>query len=251
MAERIEDAVRHELLSLLAAGLERSEAIAAAAAIPVRTARYRLAQRQAAGLVEMPTRGTWRLSGAGQRAALAASAPEPGAALDALDALPAEHRAMLRLIEDAVVARRALEAVYPSNWPAFLLPGPTKTGKTLLATIAARRLGLDPAATVRLLMLETPGSLLGRRVQRGPDAWEIVPGKLLGLPLVVLDEFDKASPRGSSRRAGSARRASSASRVGAPGSPGRDGAPARPARRRGGRPRGRRAEVRPCRARSR
>jgi DNA-binding transcriptional ArsR family regulator len=188
-AEPTDDAA---LLALLAAGETRSDALALALHVPPRTARYRLGRLRDRGLVEQRPRGSWTLTGAGQRAALTASVPEPVASIAVLDALPAEHRAFLRLIEDAVVARRALRDVYPSNWPGFVLVGPTKTGKTLVGRLAARRFGLDPGAAVRLLMLETPGSLLARRVQTGAATWTSVPSPLLALPLVVLDEFDKA-----------------------------------------------------------
>ncbi|MHB8440179.1 MAG: hypothetical protein ACYDD4_13630, partial [Acidimicrobiales bacterium] len=47
---------------------------------------------------------------------------------------------------------------------------------------------------VVLLMRETEGSLLGRRVQTGAETWTITPSPYLALPLIVLDEFDKASP---------------------------------------------------------
>jgi len=182
------------LLALLAVGETRSEAIAEAMGVPVRTVRFWLGGLRDQGLVEMPSRGTWRISGAGRRAVLAASIPEPVASLDAIAELPAEHRAMLRLVEDAVVARRALAEFYPGNWSGFVLLGPTKTGKTLVASLAARRVGSDPGDVVRLLMLETPGSLLGRRVQTGAETWTTTPSPFLALPLVVLDEYDKASP---------------------------------------------------------
>jgi DNA-binding transcriptional ArsR family regulator len=182
------------LLRLLAAGETRSEALADALGIPVRTIRRDLGRLAAAGLVESQSRGTWRLSGAGSRAALVSTVPEPVGATDALDALPAEHRAVLHLIEDAVIARRALGAVYPTNWPGFILLGPTKSGKTLVGWLAALRFGIDPGTAIVMLMRETEGSLLGRRVQTGPETWKIMPSPYLALPLIVLDEFDKASP---------------------------------------------------------
>ncbi len=182
------------LLALLAAGETRGDALALALQVPPRTARYRLGRLRERGLVEQRRRGSWTLTGTGQRAALRATVPEPVASLDLLAALPAEHRALLRLVEDAVVARRALGDMHPSNWPGFVLLGPTKSGKTLLGNLAARRCGLDPDAVVRLLLLETPGSLLVRREQIGGGTWTSVPSPLLALPLVVLDEFDKATP---------------------------------------------------------
>ncbi len=181
------------LLALLAAGETHSEALALALDIPPRTGRWRLAQLRKVGLVVSPTRGTWTLTGAGQRAALAASVPEPAASFAVLDELPAEHRAFLRLIEDAVVSRRALRDVYPSNWPGFVALGPTKSGKTLMGDLVARRFGVDPVDAVRPLQMETPGSLLARRAQTGGDTWTSVASPLLALPLVVFDEFDKAA----------------------------------------------------------
>jgi hypothetical protein len=46
---------------------------------------------------------------------------------------------------------------------------------------------------VRLAPDETPGSLFGRRVQTGPTDWRFVPAPTLALPLLCLDEWDKAS----------------------------------------------------------
>ena len=181
------------ILHLLATGERGSAPIADALGESRRTVQDHLAGLRDGGLVKHEQRGEWLLSGAGKRSALAATVPEPTGSIASLDTLPAEHRAMLRLIEDAVIARRALREVYPSNWPAFILLGPTKSGKTLLGSLAARRFGLDPIAACRLLMRETPGSLLGRRVQTGPATLEIVPSPLLSLPLVMFDEFDKAS----------------------------------------------------------
>ncbi|MFI5259154.1 MAG: helix-turn-helix domain-containing protein [Candidatus Limnocylindrales bacterium] len=190
----LNDAHDPAILRLLAGGVTRSQALADALGIPGRTIQRHLRRLTEAGLVESPTNGVWRLSGAGSRAALITTVPEPVGATEALAELPTEHRAMLRLIEDAVIARRALGAVYPTNWPGFILLGPTKTGKTLLASLAVRRFGIDPGTAIVMLMRETEGSLLGRRVQTGPAIWEITPSPFLALPLIVLDEFDKASP---------------------------------------------------------
>ncbi len=52
------------------------------------------------------------------------SVPEPGA----LARLPAEHRALSRLISDAIVARRALAALHTANWRGFVLLGPLQPG---------------------------------------------------------------------------------------------------------------------------
>lgn len=52
----------------------------------------------------------------------------------ALALLPTEeHRAFLRLVLSATIARHHLGARNPSGWPGFLATGPTKTAKTLCA----------------------------------------------------------------------------------------------------------------------
>ncbi len=183
------------ILDALATGETRSEALAAAVGMPVRSMRRALDRLGEAGLVRQRTRGVWTLTGAGHRAALVPTVPEAAASIAVLDDLPAEHRAMLRLIEDAVIVRRALRDVYPGNWPGFVAVGPTKSGKTLVGSLAARRFGLDPLDAVRQLQMETPGSLLARRIQTGADTWTSVPSPLLAAPLVILDEFDKAAPK--------------------------------------------------------
>ena len=129
------------ILRRLAGGETRSEAIASALGVPVRTVQLHLGGLRDRGLVESPSRGTWRLTGAGKHATLVATVPEPAAASADLGALPAEHQAVLRLVEDAIVARRALRTVYPTNWPGFVLLGPTGTGKTSLGQLAGRRFG--------------------------------------------------------------------------------------------------------------
>ena len=111
----------------------------------------------------------------------------------ALDALPtAAHRAFLRLLLDAVVARRHRRHAYPSGWPSFAACGPIKTGKSLLVAWACLLIGADPARVVRSVPAETERSLYGRRHQLPGGAWALRPSPLLGEPLLALDELDKA-----------------------------------------------------------
>lgn len=179
------------ILAALAVGETRSEALAAAVDVPVRSMRRALARLRAAGLVAQGKRGEWALTGAGRRAALTATVPEPTASLALLDELPTEHRAMLRLIEDAVVARRALRDVYPSNWPGFVLYGPTKSGKTLIGQLAGRRFALDPDTATIDLEVASESSLLGRLEQDPGRVWRRTASPL-AWPLVVLDKYSKA-----------------------------------------------------------
>jgi len=185
-----------QVLDVLAGGPAGSELIAQRTGINRRTVQHRLLRLGEQGLVEESPRGTFRISGAGQARVLAArqpvlvSAPEPGA----LARLPAEHQAFIRLISDAIVARRALAAVHTSNWPGFVILGPSKTGKTLIAQLVCRRFALDPTLHIRVLPRETSGSIWGRRAAEPGGGWRFEAAPLLAAPFVALDEFDKATP---------------------------------------------------------
>ncbi len=185
-----------QILEVLGGGAAGSAVIAQRTGISRRTVQYHLLLPREHGLVGESPRGTFRLSGAGQARVLAArqpalvSTPEPGA----LARLPAEHQALIRLISDAVVARRALAALHTSNWPGFVLLGPSKTGKTLIAQLVCRRFGLDPTLHIRVLPRETSGSIWGRRFSEPGGSWRFEPAPLLAASFAALDEFDKATP---------------------------------------------------------
>lgn len=185
-----------QVLDVLAGGPAGSELIAQRTKILRRTVQHRLLRLGEQGLVEESPRGTFRLSGAGQARVLAArqpalvSAPEPGA----LARLPAEHQALIRLISDAIVARRALAAVHTSNWPGFVILGPSKTGKTLIAQLVCRRFALDPTLHIHVLPRETSGSIWGRRTAEPGGGWRFEAAPLLAALFAALDEFDKATP---------------------------------------------------------
>lgn len=186
------------ILKLLAGGAVASTLIAERLGMKLRTVQYRLHRLAEQDLViGNEPRGMFRLSGAGHARVLATRLPlhEPPPSADpgALARLPAEHHAFLRLLCDAVVARRALWSVHRSNWPGFVLLGPSKTGKTLLAELLCRRFGLDPATHIRVLPRETPGSIWGRRGSEPGGAWHFAPAPLLALPFAAFDEYDKAS----------------------------------------------------------
>lgn len=101
------------------------------------------------------------------------------------------HAAWLRLLCSAVVARHHLAAARPRGHLGFMAIGETGTGKTSPVELTAHLFGLDAAAVKRFLYTETPGSLLGRR-ERDGSSYRLVASEAAGLPLLLLDEFDKA-----------------------------------------------------------
>jgi hypothetical protein len=115
-------------------------------------------------------------------------------ALDAaLELLPTKaHRAFASLLFDGVAARHHCRDAEPSAWPSFIAAGPTKSGKSLVASGACRVFGLDATTVVRAVPAETPRSLFGRRQQLPGGAWGHRASAVLAAPLLVLDEFDKA-----------------------------------------------------------
>jgi len=72
-----------------------------------------------------------------------------------------------------VVARWHLAERYPAGWPPFISLGPTRIGKTSIATLTCRVYGIDEVPAIKVAQHETPGSLLGRASAR--------PGKPDGL----------------------------------------------------------------------
>ena len=184
------------ILELLSGGQAGSAVVARRLKLAQRTAQYRLHRLTVRGLViGTEPRGVYRLTPAGHARSLRRRLPAartPNAEPDALGQLPVEHQAFLRLLTDAVTARRTLGRLLTSNWPGFILFGPSKTGKTLLGQVLCRRFGFAPAAHIRVLPRETPGSVWGRRVNDQEAGWRFDPAALLARAFVVLDEYDKA-----------------------------------------------------------
>lgn len=115
-----------------------------------------------------------------------------GALGQAVELFPTEgHRALLRLLLSNVIARHHLGARLTENWGSFVVVGPTKAGKTVLALFVAQAFGLPRVTTIRLAPAMTPGEVWGR-VENGPDGFQFVPSPVLGQPFVCLDEVDKA-----------------------------------------------------------
>lgn len=108
---------------------------------------------------------------------------------------PAEpQRAFLRMLVAAIVSRWHLAGQRPQRHPGFVAAGRTGTGKTSMAQFVCRVLGLDAEAHIIYLASRTAGEVLGRREMDPQTAeWRYDPSPLLGRPLLVFDEFDKAN----------------------------------------------------------
>jgi hypothetical protein len=110
----------------------------------------------------------------------------------AIERWPTEaHRAFLRLLVAAIVARRHLATQRPDRHPAFVAAGTTGSGKSSMAEFACRVFGIDPAAQIMLLSDCTRGAILGRTEHADGGGWTFTPSPLLVEPLIVFDEFDK------------------------------------------------------------
>jgi len=103
------------------------------------------------------------------------------------------HRALFRLILDAVVAKRHLWEYFEQGWPCFFAVGRTKSFKTALGAVVCQLIyGLDASLRLYSLQTATEGELLGRRRQiRGGDM-TLATSPLWREPFIMLDEFDKA-----------------------------------------------------------
>lgn len=198
-ARATETAIRAALADLPGDAVLTVPELAARIGRPVSTVRERVAELERQrlvcrtsprGPVRLTTEGRLTASPAGQALALTT-----GAQLgQVLRMLPCEaYRAMLRLLLAAVVARHHLRAVLPDTalWPSFIAIGDTGHGKTLMARIVCRLLGLPERTITRQVPAATPGQIIGR-TERNGSGWRVVPSPLLGYPLAILDEWDKA-----------------------------------------------------------
>jgi len=174
------------------AGLSAQEA-ALRLAIPDRALRRAVERLVAQGAAERRG-GRWHAT-APAEGVTAGDGPILHPAVDrCLSHLPTEaHRAFVRLLLAAVVAKRHLHGTRRDRWPSFAVHGPTMRLKTAMGLLVADVFRLPRASVLRVLGQETgTGSLFGRRVQR-VGRWTFAAQDRLRLPLLVLDEMDKAS----------------------------------------------------------
>jgi hypothetical protein len=178
------------------AGLRPGE-LAEQADLPERTARETVARLEGFGLVQRDGKRRLWATAAGRSEA---GAGTPGLALAptldvALARFPAEaQRAFARLLLSAIPARWHLADEHADGWPGFIALGPSKTGKTALATLVCRLYGLDELQAIKLAQDETPGSLMARRERSSESetGYRVDVSPLLALPFACIDEWDKA-----------------------------------------------------------
>lgn len=116
---------------------------------------------------------------------------ERGAISRVLSVLPPVQSAYVEMVLSAIVARYHMTERKTFH-PSFMAIGETGTGKTSLALVACRMLGLDETQHVHFLARKARGELSGRRVQT-PAGWIYERPEEMTLPFVVFDEYDKAS----------------------------------------------------------
>lgn len=174
----------------------RTAEVEARAGLNPKTAGRALARLKDAGLATREgERGRWFISPAGRiQAGAGVAALDLSPALTAaVELLPSEaHKAFVRLLISAVVARHHLLEHHPDGWGGFVALGPTQTAKTTLAHFVCDVFGLDHVRAVRLVQSETPASLLGQRTTETGGRRTFEPSPLLDEPFLCLDELDKA-----------------------------------------------------------
>jgi hypothetical protein len=141
-------------------------------------------------------RRVWATVAGRSEAAAGVSGVSAPAVAAAIGSFPSETlRAFVRLMLGAVIARWHLAGEYDSGWPGFIAFGPTKTGKTSVARLVCRILGLVQLQAIRSAYRETPGSLIGRRERDGASAtgWRVERSPTMTLPFVCVDEWARGS----------------------------------------------------------
>jgi len=104
--------------------------------------------------------------------------------------------AFARLQLAAVVARWHLAAQHPAGWPGFIALGPTRTGKTSIASLVSRVYRPEEARAIRLAQHETPGVVVRASPARPckPDGLSRRALSGTRVAYLCIDEYDK-SPR--------------------------------------------------------
>jgi hypothetical protein len=116
-------------------------------------------------------------------------APPIGQYESVVSRLPMPHQMFVRMLIDAIIARRHLANTRNEPWPGFVGIGGSGTGKTTMHRLICRMCDFEiTACTVNLTRAHTSGELKG--LWGGPK-YGFVPSKYMGFPYLVFEEVDK------------------------------------------------------------
>jgi hypothetical protein len=136
--------------------------------------------------------GRWQLTAKG--IAKSGKPLDPGGLNQVLALLPSEaHRALARLIIDAILVRWHHAHRGDGNHLSFALYGTPGSFKTVLALVLSRLLGLEDYYGVVLAEDCGRAELSGRKVPDGKGGWRWEPAAVLGQAFLTVDELDKAT----------------------------------------------------------
>lgn len=182
-----------KVIEALQDGELRAGELADVLGVADRTVRRRAGRLMERGLIERPRQGRYRLTAEGRRKLeeeLLAVGLDLGRLTPLIKKLPSPAlQAFLCLLLSALIAKTHLFELYGTGWPAFIVGGPTKTGKTLMARIVERLLRFE--GLVKHVQTATTGELIGRR-DRTAEGWRFEPSPYFRAPFICLDELDKA-----------------------------------------------------------
>ncbi len=185
-----------QLLTCLQEGELTSLELAVALQISERTLRTHTARLLRGGLVEKPRPGHHLLTAAGRDFIRARSLDVKigfGKVGKVIEKLPTEHhKAFLRLLLSAIVAKHHLFNTCDQGWPSFIAGGPTKTMKTAIGSLVCKLFGWDPGAYTKHVQISAKKELIGRRFWESPGKYGFTPSAYFNRPFICLDELDKA-----------------------------------------------------------
>lgn len=191
-----------QLLACLQDGELTTSELVAALQISARAVGYHTLRLVKEGLIKKPQQGHHVLTAGGRlyiNQRLNAVAIDFGSVGKVIEKLPTEHhKAFLRLLLSAIVAKYHLFNTCDQGWPSFIAGGPTKTMKTALAGLICRLFGWDPGAYIKHVQISSQNELIGRRFGEGTGKFGFTPSCYFGCAFICLDELDKA--KGSIRK---------------------------------------------------
>lgn len=184
------------LLACLQEGELRTSQLAAALQITNRAVTKHTVRLLREGLIEKPHQGHHLLTAAGRSyitEKLLAVEIDFGKVGKVIKKLPTEHhKAFLRLLLSAIVAKYHLFNTCDQGWPSFIAGGPTKTMKTAIGSLVCKLFGWDPGEYTKHVQISSQNELIGRRFWEGPGKYGFTPSPYFNRSFICLDELDKA-----------------------------------------------------------